>query len=333
MMGEVEKSMAFNIGKQILRTVLAGCLAFCFPLAGYAASREWVTLEISAPHLVQHRFHSAAAKADVSFHIYIPDSYETDQVRRFPVIYWLHGHGGGMKAMPQVVEYFDRAMRDGKIPLALVVLPNGMSESMWCNSKDGTVPMETVVIDELVPQVDATGRTIPSSAGRLIEGFSMGGYGAARLGMKYPELFGAISLLGAGPMQREFLASVGPGNLASDRARIFERVYSGDQTYFQALSPWVLAEQQADALRGRTRLRIAVGDQDVMQGPNQAFVAHVSRLRIPHTFHLVPNVAHQPLRLLQALGDASWDIYRAVLGGTSASGPTGDAAILRLGGR
>lgn len=329
--------MAFDLGRQILRIVVAGALVFCCSLAGYAAqhpsSPEWVTPAVGAPHLIQRVFRSAAAKGDVSYHIYIPDSYEADPARRFPVIYWLHGHGGGVQALPHVVEYFDRAMREGRMPPALVVFPNGMPESMWCNSKDGAVPMETVVIDELVPQVDAAWRTIPSRAGRLIEGFSMGGYGAARLGMKYPELFGAISLLGAGPMQREFLASVGPGNLAADRARILERVYGGDQAYFQALSPWVLAEQQADALRGRTRLRIAVGDQDVMQGPNQAFVAHVSRLRIPHTFHLVPNVAHQPLRLLQALGDANWEFYRAVLGGASASGPTGDAAILRSGGR
>lgn len=335
-MGEVEEGMVFNIGRQILRVVAAGYLVFCFPLAGYAAqypsSPEWVTPAVSAPHLLQRLFHSAAARADVSYHIYIPDSYEADPARRFPVIYWLHGHGGGVQALPKVVEYFDRAMRAGKMPPALVVFPNGMPESMWCNSKDGAVPMETVVIDELVPQVDATWRTIPFRAGRLIEGFSMGGYGAARLGMKYPELFGAISLLGAGPMQREFHASVGTRNLASDRARVLEKVYGGDQSYFQALSPWALAEQQADALRGRTRLRIAVGDQDAMQGPNQDFAAHLSRLRVPHMFHLVPNVAHQPLRLLPALSDANWEFYRAVLGGTSSSGPTGDAALLQQGG-
>lgn len=323
--------MAANLRRIMLRIALAGCLAACLPPAGQAAQTpsfpEWVTPAVSAPHLVQRLFHSAAAKTDVSYHIYIPDSYETDPARRFPVIYWLHGHGGGVQALPLVVEYFDRAMRLGKIPPALVVFPNGMAESMWCNSKDGAVPMETVVIDELVPQVDAAWRTIPSRAGRLIEGFSMGGYGAARLGMKYPELFGAISLLGAGPMQVEFTASAGPRNLAADRARILQNVYGGDQAYFRALSPWALAEQQADALRGRTRLRIVVGDQDAMQGPNLDFAARVSRLHIPHVFHLVPNVAHQPLRLLQALGDANWEFYRAVLVGKSSGIPGGGSAV------
>ncbi|MCC6139713.1 MAG: esterase family protein [Nitrospira sp.] len=308
--------MGCHVGRMrwlVLASCLAGGLALEEQAAPAGSSSEWVTQAVSAPHLAQHRFYSAAAKAEVSVHVYVPEAYGADRARRFPAIYWLHGHGGGVKALPQVVAYFDHAMREGKIPPALVVFPNGMPESMWCNSKDGAVPMETVVIEEVVPYVDATWRTVASREGRLIEGFSMGGYGAARLGMKYPELFGAISMLGAGPMQMELTVAGGPRNLAADRARIFQSVYGGDQAYFRALGPWALAGQQADALRGRSLVRIAVGDQDAMQGPNQDFAAHLSNLHIPHTVHIVPQVAHQPLRLLQALGSANWDFYRAAL--------------------
>lgn len=317
-MGWLEKIFS-GFWLRVILIALACFIAGCFPLKGNAQQKEWVTPAVNAPHLVQRIFYSATVKTDVSFHVYTPESYDVDQERRFPVIYWLHGHGGGVKAMPQVVEYFDRAMREGKIPPAIVVFPNGMPESMWSNSKDGKVPMETVVIDELVPQVDATLRTIPSRAGRLIEGFSMGGYGAARLGIKHPEIFGAISMLGAGPMQLEFNASVGPGNLASDRTRILHDVYGNDQEYFRALSPWVLAEKYADAVRGKSKVRIVVGSHDVMQGPNQDFAAHLSRLQIPHDFYLVPNVVHNPIQLFQALGETNWDFYRAVLGGKAST--------------
>ena len=43
-----------------------------------------------------------------------------------------------------------------------------------------------------------TGPTGPSHAGKRaagVEGFSMGGHGAAYLGFKYPELFGVVSVL------------------------------------------------------------------------------------------------------------------------------------------
>lgn len=309
----------FYFSPIILLAVVVCLLVACFPIPGNSAqkqiSREWVTPAVNFPGLSQHFFRSAAAGTDVSFHVYAPDVYMADKERRFPVIYWLHGHGGGATGMPQVVAYFDRAMRDGKIPPALVVFPNGMAESMWSNSKDGKVPMEKVVIDELIPQIDASWRTIPSRVGRLIEGFSMGGYGAARLGIKYPEIFGALSMLGAGPMQLDFDASIGPINLSDDRTRIMHDVYGDDQAYFKTQSPWALAEQHADAMRGRTRVRIAVGGSDVMQGPNEKFAAHLSSLKIPHEYHLVPNVVHNPVSLFQALGDTNWDFYRAALGG------------------
>ena len=46
---------------------------------------------------------------------------------------------------------------------------------------------------ELIPQIDKSMRTIATREGRILEGFSMGGYGAARIGFKHPELFCGIS--------------------------------------------------------------------------------------------------------------------------------------------
>ena len=59
--------------------------------------------------------------------------------------------------------------------------------------------METIILKELVPHIDETYRTLASRQGRLIEGFSMGGYGAARLAFKHHEIFGAASILARGP--------------------------------------------------------------------------------------------------------------------------------------
>ena len=46
---------------------------------------------------------------------------------------------------------------------------------------------ETTVIKELIPYIDKTYRTIASRTGRAIQGMSMGGFGAMRLALKYPE--------------------------------------------------------------------------------------------------------------------------------------------------
>ncbi len=50
-----------------------------------------------------------------------------------------------------------------------------------------------MVIKDLIPHIDATYRTIPRREARVLEGLSMGGYGAFHLGFKYPEMFGMIS--------------------------------------------------------------------------------------------------------------------------------------------
>ena len=124
--------------------------------------------------------------------------------RRFPVLYWLHGSGGGLAGVPPIAAHFDAAIRRGRFRRCWWCFPTACRWSMWCDSKDGSVPMETIVIKELLPHVDATFRTIATREGRIIEGFSMGGYGEARLGFRHHALFAAVSMLGAGPLQRDF---------------------------------------------------------------------------------------------------------------------------------
>lgn len=278
------------------------------------AEEVWVTRAVAAPGLEQRVFFSALVGKKVSYHIYKPNIYNLEKQRSFPVIYWLHGYRSGVNGLPRLVEYFDWAMRSGKIPMALVVFPNGLTHSMWCNSKDGRIPMESVIMEELIPQVDASFRTIPTRSGRLLEGFSMGGYGAARLGFKYADKFSAISILGAGPMQEGFTVESGPRKNAEARFLTLRIVYGDDQSYFRQQSPRALAEKNADFLRkGNVRLRILVGDMDEMYPPNQSFSSHLSRLRIPHDFIILPGVGHDPLALLRAYGRENWSFYQEAL--------------------
>jgi len=270
----------------------------------------WVTTAVRAPRVQFRTFDSAAANTKVSYHIYTPEVYDTETGRRFPVLCWLHGTGGGLPGIAPLAQHFDAAIRAGKTPPMLVVFPNGLPESMWCDSKDGNVPMETVVVKELVPHIDAMFRTIASREGRLIEGFSMGGYGAARLGFKHPELFGAVSMFGAGPLDWDFK---GPRAAAKpeERERIFKAVWGSDIEYYRAQAPWLLAEKNAEAVRGKIRIRIVIGERDPTLAGNRKLSEHLQKLGITHTFTVLPGVAHNPMALLNALGETNWNFYRS----------------------
>lgn len=276
---------------------------------------QWVTPVVLAPRLQQRTFASPAAKTNVSYFIYTPEVYSTERERRLPVLYWLHGSGGGLSGLRPLVNYFDSAIRAGKIPPMIIVFPNGMATSMWCDSKDGRVPMETVVIKELVPHIDATFRTLATREGRLIEGFSMGGYGAARLGFKYPDLFATVSILGGGPLQEEFDSKTAPRSHPREARELMNSVYGGEQKCFKAQSPWVLAEQNAGELRSKTRVRQVIGDRDTTLGNNRKFDARLTQLKIPHTFTMLPGVDHNAMQVLDALGESNWEFYRAVFEG------------------
>lgn len=278
---------------------------------GQAAGHAWVTPAIEAPGVSFHTFESAAAKATVSYHLYAPAAYDREPDRRFPVVYWLHGSGGGLPGIPKVAARFAAAIESGALPPCLVVFVNGLAEGMYVDWKDGSAPLETMIVKELVPHVDATYRTIAARQGRLLDGYSMGGYGAARLGFAYPELFRGVSIMGGGPLQAELLADA-PRAGRRRAEEVLERVYGGDQEYFRSVSPRVLAERQADAIRRGSLVRVVCGDRDETFANNREFHEHLERLGIPHAWTVLPGVDHNPLRTLEALGDGNWGFYRRV---------------------
>lgn len=277
-------------------------------------SLPWVTQEIVAPGVSFHTFESGAARTTVSYHLFRPTAYEREPERRFPVVYWLHGSGGGLAGIPRVAALFTAAIEAGTTPPCLVVFVNGMPNGMYVDWKDGSAPLETVIVKELVPHVDATCRTIATREGRLLDGYSMGGYGAARLGFKHADVFRAVSIMGGGPLQSDLLDDA-PRAGRRRAAEVLERVYGGDPEYFRSVSPRVLAEQHHDAIRAGSLIRMVCGDRDETFANNRDFHDHLERLRIPHTWTVLPGVDHDPLRTLAALGESNWGFYRRAFGG------------------
>ena len=83
----------------------------CF--AGLAQSQpspehRWILPELHAPRVERVLFHSPSVETEVSFYLYKPEAYDTDAERRFPVLYWLHGGGGGGAGVPPLANRFGR---------------------------------------------------------------------------------------------------------------------------------------------------------------------------------------------------------------------------------
>lgn len=277
---------------------------------------NWKTPDFSVNRVQYLTFYSEIAKSEVSYHIYTPEIYDIEKKIHLPVLYWLHGTGCGEtgRDIEWLSNYFNSAIIKGKIPPIIVVFPYGMIKSMWINSKDGTVPMETVMVKELVPHIDQTFQTISSHKGRLVEGFSMGGYGAARLGFKFFNTFGATSFIGGGPFQEELTDKNSPRANICEIEEVMQKVYGNDVEYFKVQSPYKIAKQNAKSIRAKTTVRQIVGENDEVLKNNLNFHKHLMRLEIPQEFKLLPGVSHNVMQYFNALGEDNWKFYNLVFG-------------------
>jgi S-formylglutathione hydrolase FrmB len=135
--------------------------------------------------------------------VYLPPSYASDQSRRFPVVYLLHGYGGRedtfTSRLANVQESGDRLAVAQGFSSAIVVTPSAYTlhkGSMYSNSPT-TGDWEKFVAEDLVAYMDKNYRTLPSRLSRGLAGHSMGGYGALKIGMKRPDVFGALYIMSA----------------------------------------------------------------------------------------------------------------------------------------
>ena len=263
----------------------------------------WVDPDRTAPSGMHYdTFASEHAGSAVSYLVYLPPSYDSAADRRYPVIYWLHGLGGRQTSGARLAARLDRGIRARAVPETIVVSVNGLRASMYSDSKDGRWPVEQVIVQDLVTHVDGAYRTIARREGRAIAGMSMGGYGALRLGFKYPELFGAISSFAAALHTED--------TLAGQRAAIFEAVYGGDAAYARRATPWTLTEQGAERVKARTVIRQIIGTADGLFAWNEQYHELLDRLGVAHDYVVVPDVAHNYAALDDAVGDGTLAFYR-----------------------
>jgi enterochelin esterase family protein len=220
-------------------------------------------------------FRSEALGRPLAYSLYLPDGYGANG-RRHPVLYLLHGVGGGENDwldMGRLRQTADWMVALGEIPPLVIVMPGG-DDGWYVDNPDpgGAGAMATAIGEELVAHVDATLATDARREARAIAGVSMGGYGALRLALLHPETFtAAASLSGA----------LFAGDEAMDGP--FPELFHGafgrplDRKRLVAASPVALIGQAASAATPPA-LFITCGDDDELGFANLAARFH-ERLR------------------------------------------------------
>jgi enterochelin esterase family protein len=134
-------------------------------------------------------------------HVYLPPGYDSGSAR-YPVVWCLAGFTGRGRTMlndgawtPGIADRMDALIRSGRAKPMILALPDCFTHvggSQYINSA-GLGRYDDYIVKELVPLVDARYRTLPDARHRGVMGKSSGGYGALVLGMRHPDVFGAVA--------------------------------------------------------------------------------------------------------------------------------------------
>lgn len=161
-------------------------------------------------HVHQILFPSPSTKTSRRAFVYTPPGYEKDQTKRYPVLYLQHGWGEDETAWTNQGRanlIMDNLIADGKIKPFLIVMTYGMTnEIRFGGLRDFDIkPFQTVLINELIPYVDAHFRTIADQPHRAMAGLSMGGMETKTITLANPDVFSYVGLLSGGSISLEDL--------------------------------------------------------------------------------------------------------------------------------
>jgi len=176
-----------------------------------------VTERIQAPSLQTD--HEEISDRRVT--IYLPPGYDQTN-HRYPVLYYLHGFTWSDSLQITVDRFdllLDKAIETGRIRPVIVVLPDHYTDyrgSFYTNSVLTGNWADFTAID-VVNHIDRNYRSIPDRSSRGITGHSMGGHGAIKLGMLFPDVFASVYALSPGALG--LVRDTGAGGEAYYRAQ------------------------------------------------------------------------------------------------------------------
>ncbi len=137
-------------------------------------------------------FSSRVSNAAQRYIIYLPPCYNYTETR-YPTIYLIHGSENDETHWQRLgmFQAMDEGVRTGRIPPAIMVLPNG-DYDLFMNTSGGSGSYEAEFVDELIPHIDSTYRTEAASELRAIGGISRGGVWSYEIGFRHSDLFAVV---------------------------------------------------------------------------------------------------------------------------------------------
>ncbi len=162
-----------------------------------AHDQDFYAVDPNAPHGTMQKvnFYSPTLGKMCVANVYVPANYGKNKAQRYPVLYLQHGWGENETSWPvqgKTGEIMDNLINAKKAEPMLVVMTYGLTNEArigGLGSFDWT-KFEKVLVDELVPYIDANYMTKADRNHRAMAGLSMGSMETQRITLSRPQVFG-----------------------------------------------------------------------------------------------------------------------------------------------
>ncbi len=266
-----------NIKGRFTAQILLFVLALSLPFAVHAQKTQ------TAKEFQELKLDSKLMKREMPYRVILPVGYDVSNEKTFyPVIYLLHGltgHYDNWTNNRKVVEY-------AKNYNFIIVTPEG--DNGWY-SDSVSAPndkYESYIIQELIPEIENKFRAKKDREHRAIAGLSMGGFGAMKFGLKYPEKFVLIG---------SFSGALGIVPIPTNAMKSFpsvEQVFGADDSEARKQNDVIrlVREMPADKIKQLPFIYFDCGTEDFLFQSNRDFADLLLQKKIPHEFRQRPGV-------------------------------------------
>jgi S-formylglutathione hydrolase FrmB len=188
------------------------------PARTFAESSRVKLVEIPSPRLTAFSGRPMRLRAGVV----LPDGYLEQPEKRFPVVYLVLPYPGDhFWALDLPFFWANLVAKSGPNALVVVLDPHTHWGHHWFADSANNGPVGSALVEELVPEIDRTFRTIADPKARLLTGVSSGGWSSLWLQCTHPDLFGGVWSMAPTPVDFRDFCGVdlyAPGaNLFTDR--------------------------------------------------------------------------------------------------------------------
>jgi enterochelin esterase-like enzyme len=159
--------------------------------------------DVSHGHVQQVLFPSKSTNTSRRAFVYTPPGYGKEKKKKYPVLYLQHGWGEDETAWSNQGRanlIMDNLIAEGRIKPFMIVMTYGMTNEIKFGGLRNfdITPFQTVLVDELIPYIDANFNTIADRQHRAMAGLSMGGMETHAITLNKPDVFSYYALLSGG---------------------------------------------------------------------------------------------------------------------------------------